>query len=389
MKCAPKCFLILIGLCFINLRSAAQTDSSYIKEHFSYRGYLKDLRAVSIDANGNTFNQDWLHNRMNIRYGINNHFTAKLELRNRLFYGEIMKTNPALADGLDFDPGSVDLSFNLLDNKSTVLNTFVDRLWLDYSDDKWEVRLGRQRINWGQNLVWNPNDLFNVLNYTDFDYEERPGSDAFRIQRYFENFSSVQLAYKHSDSLEGTVIAGMYRFNKKTYDIQVILGKYLNDAALGLGWAGNLKNASFKGEMTYFMPIDEGSETFLASLSLDGSVGDNWYITGSTLFNSQGTNDPDKLATLSTNNSTLSVKNLMPNQYSAFLSGARQLGDLVSLNLAGIYAVDLNGVFLMPSLSYSIRDDIDLSLVVQSFVVKLDKFENPGNTIFLRFKWSH
>jgi hypothetical protein len=79
----------------------------------------------------------------------------------------------------------------------------------------------------------------------------------------------------------------------------------------------------------------------------------------------------------------------MPNQYSAFLSGARQLGDLVSINLAGIYAVDLNGAFLMPSLSYSIRDDLDLSLVVQSFVVKLDKFENPGNTIFLRFKWSH
>ena len=34
------------------------------------------------------------------------------------------------------------------------------------------------------NLVWNPNDLFNAFSFVDFDYEERPGSDALRIQKY-------------------------------------------------------------------------------------------------------------------------------------------------------------------------------------------------------------
>lgn len=383
----------LIAIFFIlslALSAYAQNDSSsYIKEHFDYRGYVKDLRAVSIDDNSNTIGQAWLHNRMNFRYDINSNFTAKLELRNRLFYGEIMKVNPALGELLDFDPGSIDMSFNPIDNKSMVLNTFVDRLWLNYSNDNWDLRFGRQRINWGQNLVWNPNDLFNVLNYTDFDYEERPGSDAIRIQRYLPNMAQAELAYKHSDSLEGTVIAGLYRFNKKTYDIQFLAGKYLNDIALGAGWAGNLKNASFKGEISYFLPLEEGEEAFLASLSLDGSMGDNWFMSLSTLYNSLGTNDPDRLANLSTNSSNLTVKSLMPNQYSLFLSAGKQLGDLVNLNLAGIYAIDLNGAFFMPSVSYSIRDDFDLSLVVQSFVVKLDKLENPGNTIFLRLKWSH
>lgn len=381
--------LFFLSLILFNVQAKAQDDTiGYFKKHFSYNGYLKDLRALSI-IDTNTFSQDWLHNRMNLRYDLNDHFTAKIELRNRLFYGEIMKTNPILGETLEFDPGTVDLAFNVIDNDRMVLNTFVDRLWLNYSNDKWDIRLGRQRINWGQNLVWNPNDLFNVLNYADFDYEERPGGDAIRVQRYFDNLSQVELAYKHSDSLEGTVIAGMYRFNKRTYDVQIIAGKYLEDIALGVGWAGNLKDASFKGEMTFFQPIDEGEEAFLASLSIDGSMFNDWYMSLSTLYNSVGTNDPDRLANLGTNTANLTVKTLMPNQYSMFLSASKQMGDLMNFNAAAIYAVDLNGVFLMPSFSYSLIENLDLSLVVQSFLVKVDKLENPANTFFLRFKWSH
>jgi hypothetical protein len=395
MKFAPKLHLtlaLILGIFLVESVSAQtneKSDTSYFKEHVSFNGYVKDLRVLVIDEVGNTSSQAWFHNRMNFRYDINTKFTAKLQLRNRLFYGEILQNAPTLGQSLDVDPGSIDMAFNVIDRSSVVLNTFVDRLWLNYSTDKWDISLGRQRINWGQNIVWNPNDLFNVLNYADFDYEERPGSDALRVQRYLKNMSQVEFAYKHADSLEGMVIASMYRFNKKTYDIQIIGGKYFQDIALGLGWAGNLKNASFKGEMTYFEPIDTGNSTYIASVSIDGSIPGNWYITVSSLFNSQGTNDLNLLSSLTTNSNALSVKTLMPNKYSLFLSGAKQLGDLVSLNVAGIYAVDLNGLFLMPSLSYSIRDDLDLSLVGQSYFVKAGSISNPINSIFLRFKWSH
>jgi hypothetical protein len=394
MKFAHKLALLVAVLLITCLTETSwaqddeSADTSYFKEHVSFNGYVKDLRAIVIDQLGNTSSQAWFHNRMNFRYDINSNLTAKLQLRNRLFYGEILKNAPTLGKSLDFDPGSIDMSFNILDKSSVVLNTFVDRMWINYSNEKWDLSIGRQRINWGQNIVWNPNDLFNVLNYADFDYEERPGSDAVRIQRYLKNMSQVEFAYKHSDSLEGMVIASMYRFNKKTYDIQFIGGKYFNDIALGLGWAGNLKNASFKGEMTYFEPIDSGNQTFVASISLDGSIAGNWYLTGSSLYNSQGTSDLNLLSSL-TGNSNLSVKTLMPNKYSLFFSGAKQLGDLVSFNLAGIYAIDLNGLFLMPSLSYSIRDDIDLSLVGQSYFVNTGSLKNPINSIFLRFRWSH
>ncbi len=89
--------------------------------------------------------------------------------------------------------------------------------------DKFQVTLGRQRINWGQTFVWNPNDIFNAYSYFDFDYIERPGSDAVRLQ-YFPSSSSVaEFAVKVDDENDITA-AGLYRFNKWGYDIQFLAG---------------------------------------------------------------------------------------------------------------------------------------------------------------------
>ena len=57
------------------------------------------------------------------------------------------------------------------------------------------LRIGRQRINWGVNLAWNPNDLFNAYSLIDFDYQERPGSDAIRFQYYMGDLSVLNLQY--------------------------------------------------------------------------------------------------------------------------------------------------------------------------------------------------
>ncbi|MCK7542259.1 MAG: hypothetical protein MZV63_70990 [Marinilabiliales bacterium] len=64
---------------------------------------------------------------------------------------------------------------------SHVLNTFIDRASVDFTAGTLQVSAGRQRINWSQALVWNPNDIFNTYSSFDFDYMERPGSDAVRV----------------------------------------------------------------------------------------------------------------------------------------------------------------------------------------------------------------
>jgi len=135
------------------------------------------------------------------------------------------------------------------------LNSTIDRALINYSKGKWDITLGRQRVNWGMNLVWNPNDIFNTYNFLDFDYEERPGSDALRVQYYLGDFSKIEVSAKKGRSKDDYIIAGMYKFNISSYDIQFITGVYQKDWMFGAGWAGNLKDAGFKGEISYFVPM--------------------------------------------------------------------------------------------------------------------------------------
>ena len=149
------------------------------------------------------------------------------------------------------------MSWNIINKNSFLLNTTVDRLWLDFNYGKVQARIGRQRINWGQTLVWNPNDIFNAYSFFDFDYAERPGSDAVRLQ-YFPGYSSAaELAVK-IDNENDVTAAGLYRFNKWGYDIQFLAG-YVNseDIVLGAGWSGSIGSISFRGEGSWFEPVEE------------------------------------------------------------------------------------------------------------------------------------
>jgi hypothetical protein len=89
------------------------------------------------------------------------------------------KKQAGYAESLESDKGWMDLSWYLATGKRVALNSTFDRLLVTFEKESWNVLLGQQRINWGQTLVWNPNDIFNTYSFFDFDYVERPVCDAF------------------------------------------------------------------------------------------------------------------------------------------------------------------------------------------------------------------
>lgn len=56
----------------------------------------------------------------------------------------------------------------------------VERAFVDYQKDKWDFRLGRQAINMGSALIWNPIDLVDSRSAVDFS-SEKAGVDAIKI----------------------------------------------------------------------------------------------------------------------------------------------------------------------------------------------------------------
>jgi len=282
----------------------------------------------------------------------------------------------------------LNLSWLLADRPALALHTIADRLSLNWRRNRWDITVGRQRINWGITTAWNPNDLFNAYNFFDFDYEERPGSDAVRMRYSTSGMAGFDLAVSRGQDSASLIGALLYRFNVRGYDFQVLGSWYHHDLALGAGWAGSIGNAGFKGEVTWFQPRSADT-TGALSLTLGGdyTFSGGWYVGGALLYTSTGGNDAAALEQLSAQQ--LSAKMLMPFRYSVLGQVAKPITPLLAANMSLIYCPGANALILFPVLTYSLSDNWEANLVAQAFFApENDTFKNRGNALFFRLKWA-
>jgi hypothetical protein len=264
----------------------------------------------------------------------------------------------------------------------------MDRLWLDFNYEKFQLRLGRQRINWGQTFVWNPNDIFNAYSFFDFDYIERPGSDAVRLQYYPTSSSAIEVAVK-ADGDDDMTAAGLYRFNKWGFDIQFLAGwSNSSDIVAGAGWSGSLGSLSFRGEGSWFHPLESFSDTagtMIITAGIDKIFRDNSMAQFQLMY----CNNPLELnnfTSLYTGN--LSAKDLAFSEFSAFGQFTWEATPLLKLSLSAIWFPDLKGYFTGPSLDYSLAENLDFSLIWQHFNSIMAGERRRINLAFLRLKYS-
>lgn len=353
------------------------TINGYIKylEQGSFVNNLSELQALGL-----------IHNRLNFKFQPDDHFTYRLEVRNRIYYGALVKNYPGFAHLVTGQDGILNLSHNWVYNNGVLFTSNIDRASAEYINGKWDITLGRQRINWGISTVWTPNDIFNTFNYFDFDYEERPGSDAARVQYNINSSSSLDFAVSPGRTTRQTIGALMYHFNKWDYDFQVFSGIYQQNFTAGAGWAGNIKDAGFKGEVSYFASGRVDSAAVVASLSVDYAFKDGIYVMVSGLYNSLGKDNLVNITQLTA--STLSAKNIFPFQYTLFAETSYSFSPIFKASLGGMYSLSGNSIIILPTLTYSIANNWVLDLIAQSFFSQQNGSYHPlGNSIYLRVKW--
>ena len=389
---------ILFILLLITSQSALAQSSGKDKS-WELKGYLNDMQMVQFQK----INDPWIldnevHNRLDFSWYPGRVFRMGLGMRNRFLFGQGFISNPAYKGSLTTDPGLVNMTWSILSGKSFLMVSQFDRAWFSLTTGKVQITVGRQRINWGQSIVWNPNDIFNTYSFYDFDYPERPGSDAIRLQFYPGYTSTVEAAVKWNSQGKIT-IAGLGRFNLWQYDIQFMSG-LVNDKdwVIGTGWSGNISQAGFRGEVSYFYPKNISRDTsgvLLATMGLDYSFSNSLYLIFQVFYNQLPPNfQPETL--LSVYQAPPSPKTLSFSEWNIFLQGTYPITPLLDINLAVMYYPDLNGYFIGPNVNYSIRQNIDLSFFLQYFN---GRFANTGsqqdqNIYFqacisaLRLKWN-
>lgn len=381
-------FLLLVSFSKI---SFSQTDSSV--HHFEVNGYVKNLQTFLFTDNTDTvFYSSLFHHRLNISYTLKNHLKISFGARNRIFIGEQVKQNLLFENMMEQDPGYFDLAFVPVSQYSWSWVLNVDRANIAWFTKKTMLRIGRQRINWGINLTWNPNDIFNTYNFLDFDYEERPGIDAGLFNYNFGKKGELDIAIvpaKTDSSWRGAI---RYNFNTHGYDFQFIGGLFQKDIVAGIGWAGNISQAGWKGETSLFnnsKNINDSSVAVSISSGIDYVFKSGLYVSSSFLYNSAA---PDKFNNIGElTQAELSPKMLMPLKWSFLLLTTKNFTPLLNGNLSLVYSPKINLVLLLPSVSYSIANNWDLDFVWQSYFADYSSasFRNLANSINLRVKWSY
>ncbi len=355
---------------------------------FDFSGYLSGLQTVMFEKwDESWLSENQLHNRLNFKYYANDSWTFDLEIRNQFIYGEFVKYIPDYASTINADMGWLDMSWLLFDKLSFLLRTSIDRVWIDYTSGSFQMRVGRQRINWGKNLVWNPNDIFNAYSYFDFDYPERPGSDAIRLQYYTGSSSSVDLAVK-IDSSNSITAAGRFNFNVFSYDIQILTGVFNDDDfVLGTGWAGNIKGMAFRGEATWFHSLNNShNEEVMLSASVDYTFKNSLYISGEFLYSNI---EYDYKSFGEFYFLPLNVKNIVFTDYNIMANISYPITPLFTASFAAMYYPSESGYFLGPTFEYSVLDNLSLSFIFQHFEGKFSGGDKSKLTFgFLRLKWN-
>lgn len=328
--------------------------------HFSFNGYLKDLSSFMLPVKNIPFHYSTLvHNRLNFKCQ-SAHFNAGAELRNRLLWNSV--PGPSYYGKLE-------------------------RGWIEYKSTLWSIKAGRQRINWGMNNAWNPNDVFNAYNMFDFDYEERGGVDGLRIHYQKNETSAIELAA--TKDAAGKTINGAfkYNFNRSNYDWQMIAGINQQRITLGVGWQGSIGETGFKGEAQYFLSRQNGRQILNASIEFDHITKNGWYLNAAALFNQQGiASAPPSWSSLSFQNKP---DNLMPTRWNIMSGASKEITPIVNGRIGLLFTPFTNLVVFYPSMSVNVITNLDLDVFLQSlFGATNGNFSAIGHSIFLRGKYS-
>ena len=383
-------FYFLLGNA-LSAQNSSFLDS--LKYKTSLDGYMKYMHTVIVPEadTSDLVTDNFFHNRLNFQWNLSKHWTFNTSMRNRLFWGELVRQLNEEFTSLGEDPGFLDLSILWTSGDSYALHTIFDRMYFTYEKDKLNITVGRHRINWGMTFIWNPNDIFNSYSFFDFDYEERPGTDAIQVNYYTSSTSQIGLVYEFSDSLKGSSLAARYRWNAKTYDFQVLGGYQRQNLVLGGGWAGDIKGAGFRGEGTYFISgseLDQENQ-FVGSMDIDYAFPSGLILQLSYLFNSTGSNESSGDYSAFYLDRFLTVQTLSPVMHNLFFQATGSVSPIVNLTLATMLNPSDGSWFIGPSVDWSAFENFDVLATGQLFRGDpMTLFGEGGSFLFMRFKYS-
>jgi hypothetical protein len=258
----------------------------------------------------------------------------------------------------------VPLRWSVIDESRHNLIHYIDRLHFDQTFGDWDLVVGRQRIAWGTGRVWNPTDLFNPLNPTNYGKIEKDGVDAAVVRFHPGSFTGISVVLNPQHDWE-TMNAGLrYRTNFSEFDVSVMGGVFDDRVVLGGDFAGNFLNAGVRGEGIVSAASDQLDSGFTKLiLGIDYQFTSKLYGLLEYHFNGEGTTVVDRYDI--TRLAKGLIVNVGKNYWTAQVSYL--VHPLVNTLFSYTRNLDDKSLFLGIGISYSAADEAGVTIGGQLF----------------------
>jgi len=333
-------------------------------------------KAFSTGLSSSLFSTTRLRLDLQARYG--DHWSGQLTYDNELYLGNGRDSLAFRAAEQLGSPTFLDLDQTLVDSDDATWRHLLYRGWVRYEDDDFDVTLGRQRIALGRGRLWTPSDIFNFIPPLAVEADQRVGVDSLLARARIADglWAEAIVAPERHDHHPRSALR--LELGRRQLDAAIMVAKIDRDYLLGADFATNLLDAALRGEVTETWHQD-GKQTLQAVLSLDYTfpLGNGLYGLVEHFYNQ------NVVAHVSVNQAlgetvqvglerTFALFSPLP-QLVTFVRNQTgfQLGyDVTPLLRADLLWIhDWNGPSeaLVPSVTWSARSNVDVSVGVQLF----------------------
>lgn len=346
------------------LLAAAGAQGQQREDALRFSGHVKNLLVDSHTSVGmdEHYTLDLSRLRLELKGAVTRALAIDLQYDNELLLGDYLGTQQFRMQKDQPPPTYWNAQANYLERRRVYGEHRFYRAALTASLGNTDLRVGRQRIAWGTGRFWSPLDILNPFSPTALERAERIGVDALLVEHKTDALSRAAFVYAPQHEARAASAAAMWHANRAGIDYSLVAGRFRRDKVLGADLAGQIGEAGLRAELTHTLR-ENGSSYRRALVGVDYAFANTLSVSAELFYDGSGAKDRrlyDFPALLSG-----SVHNLA--RHYLGVSASYEFTPLLKTRHDLVLNLDDGSRYYSPTLSYSLRSNLDATLGAQLF----------------------
>ena len=355
----PACCAGVISLA---LACGAAPASAQKDADLRVSGYYKNLLLRSDTWTGERYTLDINRLRLELKGKLAPSVEFDIQYDNEILLGSYLRTTQFQQQRDQAPPQYWSAQANYVDRSALygVHRLYRAQVQMAFGDT--DVRVGRQRVAWGTGRFWSPLDLLNPFSPLALEREERLGVDAVLVEHKFGPVSRLAAVYAPSRVDGEDSRALQWHDNAGGLDFSFTGGRFRGSDVIGADLAGQIGQAGVRAELTRVRPR-EGKVFFRSLVGIDYAFTSTLTLNAELYRDGSGADSTAAYDFLALANGT---RQTLAQRYLGLHAGY-EITPLLKLNTDIVHNLDDRSRVVAPSITYSIRANLDGSLGLRWF----------------------